>query len=135
MAGSAPARGTPDLISVLLGFGVADTIVSATPVGGGHLHNTWSVPVTDQSREFGFILQELNGAVFPDLAACEENLRRIDDHWHSREKTGAIAVPSSNSPVATSKTTVSPTARHAGSTPTVHGSRSPSSPTTSPTGP
>lgn len=93
VAGSAPVRGTPDLISVLLGFGVADTIVSATPVGGGHIHNTWSVTVTDQSREFGFILQELNGAVFPDLAACEENLRRIDDHWHSREKTGAIAVP------------------------------------------
>lgn len=93
VAGSAAARGTPDLIPVLLGFGVTEMIVSSTPIGGGHIHNTWSVTVTDKLRGSGYFLQELNARVFPDLGACEENLRRIDAHWHRTERMRSIAVP------------------------------------------
>ncbi len=59
-------------------------------MGGGHIHHTWSV-TTDDAR--GYVLQELNERVFRDLAACEDNLRRIDDHFHLADHRHGITIP------------------------------------------
>lgn len=48
----------------------------ARVLGGGHVHRTWLV----RAEGRGYVAQRLNGHVFPDLAACDQNLRRIDDH-------------------------------------------------------
>ena len=81
------------LSSVLAAFGVVDQIVGVEALSGGHIHHTWSVTVAGSSGEFGYVLQDLNRRVFTDMAACEENLRRIDAHWRVSEATAGIAIP------------------------------------------
>lgn len=50
-------------------------------MGGGHIHGTWLV-ATPTAR---FVAQRLNGLVFCDFDACEDNLRRIEEHLAGRD--------------------------------------------------
>ena len=76
-----------ELGAVLAGFGVEDAIVEAVRLAGGHIHGTWRITTAGGER---FVAQALNDRVFPDLDACERNLRRIDDHLRDNP---AIGVP------------------------------------------
>jgi aminoglycoside phosphotransferase (APT) family kinase protein len=67
-----PVPGLNEALSQV-GRGPATRVVR---LSGGHIHRTWSVH-TAQGR---VVAQQLNEHVFPDLQACEQNLRRIDDH-------------------------------------------------------
>lgn len=74
---------TDRLADVLRAYQIEDSLREATPLGGGHIHQTWSVTTTDGS---GYVLQQLNAVVFTDLPACQDNLRRLDDHFHRGER-------------------------------------------------
>lgn len=80
----------PRLRDALRDFEVEIPIESVMPLGGGHIHRTWDVTTVDRSA---YVLQELNNSVFTDLEACEENLRRLDDHFHERIEEFPISIP------------------------------------------
>jgi Ser/Thr protein kinase RdoA (MazF antagonist) len=67
----------------LVGYGPA---LRWRRLSGGHIHGTWSVD-TAKGR---VVAQAINAHVFADLDACEENLRRIDDHLIGRKR---VTVP------------------------------------------
>ena len=89
-----PATGTQDagasmaaeIAAVVSAFGVSDGVSTIERMEGGHIHRTWSVDVGAER----FVCQALNERVFADLVACEENLRRIDDHFRGQD---AVLVP------------------------------------------
>ena len=70
------------LRKVLRAFGVQDDFHEVSTLGGGHIHTTWSF-TTDNG--LGYVAQELNASVFSNLDVCADNLRRIDDHFASRD--------------------------------------------------
>lgn len=78
------------LRAVLRAYQVDSPIADAVPLGGGHIHRTWSITTADAG---GYVVQELNAQVFRDLPACEENLRRIDDLFHLRDPHLEITIP------------------------------------------
>lgn len=96
------------LAPVLAAFGIVARVVRADRLGDGHIHATWLVE-TEQDRRDGqdgrdgsrprtrVVAQSLNAHVFPDLAACERNLRRIDahlgDHHLGDHAVGGVRVP------------------------------------------
>lgn len=68
------------------------------PLGGGHIHLTWSITTAELQS---YVAQELNSSVFRNLDACADNVRRIDDHFassdlgvvvpaHLRTETGSV---------------------------------------------
>ncbi len=77
------------LQTLLRAFGVEGVVREMWTLSGGHIHTTWSF-ATDDGRTY--VAQELNASVFPDLDACEHNIRRIDDHFAGRDL--GIFVPS-----------------------------------------
>lgn len=79
------------LSEALTAFGVRAPIAEVERLGGGHIHRTDAVTLSDGAPPV--VLQQLNGTVFRDLPACEENLRRIDEHLRRNERSSAIAVP------------------------------------------
>ena len=93
MAGNTDPASVEVLQSVLAAFGVVDQIIGVSALSGGHIHHTWSISVMGSDGEFGYVLQELNRSVFTNMAACEENLRRIDAHWRASETAAGIAIP------------------------------------------
>ena len=78
------------LRGVLRAYQVDSPIAAAVPLGGGHIHRTWSVTTADAG---GYVVQELNSQVFGDLSACEENIRRIDDLFHVGGQQHEITIP------------------------------------------
>lgn len=77
-----------ELAEVLDAVGVLDQLDDVGAMDGGHIHRTWSVHAGGQR----LVCQALNGQVFTDFAACEENLRRIDDYVRSVGEA-AVRVP------------------------------------------
>ncbi len=63
-------------------FGIEGDFHEIRTLSGGHIHTTWSF-TTDDGRSY--VAQELNGSIFRNLDACANNLRRIDDHFASRD--------------------------------------------------
>ena len=78
------------LRAVLRAYQIDSRRAEAVPLGGGHIHRTWSVTTADAE---GYVVQELNAQVFRDLSACEENLRRIDDLFHLGNRHREITIP------------------------------------------
>lgn len=78
------------LRAVLRAYQIESSITGTVTLSGGHIHHTWSVTTADAR---GYVVQELNGQVFRDLPACEENLRRIDDLFHRSDTHRAITIP------------------------------------------
>jgi Phosphotransferase enzyme family len=89
MSGRHPQEMHDRLDAVLRQFDVAGSIIGAEPLGHGHIHKTTSVTVSGGKR---YVLQELNASVFRDLDACEENLRRLDDHARMHSNN-SITIP------------------------------------------
>ena len=75
--------------AVLRAFCIDHTVEGVMILGGGHIHATWSFTIDDGRS---YVAQELNASVFPDLGACAENLRRIDEHFASRDLGVVIPV-------------------------------------------
>ena len=67
---------------VLAAFGITEPATEIERMGGGHIHRTWSVRTATER----FVCQAVNERVFRDPDACEENLRRIDDHFRTQEE-------------------------------------------------
>ena len=78
------------LRAVLRAYQIDSRITECVPLGGGHIHHTWSVTTADAGS---YVVQELNGQVFRDLSACEDNLRRIDDLFHGGDQQREISIP------------------------------------------
>ncbi len=87
LVGSEP---TERLRAVLRAYQIDSDVTEAVPIGGGHIHRTWSVTTADAG---GCVVQELNAQVFRDLSACEENLRRMDDLFHLSDEEREITIP------------------------------------------
>ena len=64
-----------ELVAVLAGFAIADDLAFIEPLTNGHIHDTWAVT----AGRHRYVAQRINGAVFADLDACENNLSRIDE--------------------------------------------------------
>ena len=75
-----------ELAEVLGAFGITDPIGEVTAVSGGHIHRTIAV----EAGPHRLVCQAVNERIFRDLDACEENLRRIDDHLRTQ---AAVRVP------------------------------------------
>lgn len=85
MSGAEPATSDQlrsTLAEVLGGFGITEPATEIERMGGGHIHRTWSV----QTGIEWFVCQAVNERVFRDPDACEENLRRIDDHFRGQDE-------------------------------------------------
>ena len=71
-----------ELTEVLVAFGVTDPIGDVAAVTGGHIHRTIAV----EAGPHRLVCQAVNEWIFNDLDACEENLRRIDDHLRTQDE-------------------------------------------------
>ena len=63
-------------------FRLAGEVVEAVPFGAGHIHESFLVttgPAPDAPR---YLLQRLNGSVFPDPALVAETVARVTGHQH-----------------------------------------------------
>ena len=73
--------------TVLRCFPVPGTAASFTPIRGGHINRTWLVTADTGER---YILQRVNNAVFPDVAAVMDNASRVADYLERRGEGGLL---------------------------------------------
>lgn len=62
-----------------------------TRTGSGHIHETFLVETTTNSKDF--ILQKINHRVFPDVDLLMNNIYRVTNHILQKEQAGGTFVP------------------------------------------
>lgn len=78
------SRSTTFLKSVALSFDIPGNFLSAAPYGTGHINETYATVFGFQGQMKRFILQRLNGRVFPDIPGLMENIARVTEHLHRK---------------------------------------------------
>lgn len=65
-------------------FDVPGLLVSVRPAGSGNINDTFLAVFRTTFSEYRFILQRLNGKVFPDPGAVMRNMKAVTEHVHRR---------------------------------------------------
>lgn len=78
-------RESDQLIAVAGRFAPGGKIVGVRPLGNGHINDTFLVSLGPSGEEC-FVLQRINGRVFPEPLGVMRNMRAVSDHGHERLK-------------------------------------------------
>lgn len=83
-------RHAPDLRALAGRFDLPGDFLRASPLGEGHIHDTFLVVTRDAAGERRAVLQRLNERVFFDVAGLMANVGRVTRHLQARlEAAGA----------------------------------------------
>lgn len=74
---SAEMRRPVNVQKVASAFDLKGGLMSALPFGGGHINETYLLEMAGGAR---YILQKINGSVFPDPAGLMGNMERVTGH-------------------------------------------------------
>jgi len=72
--------GAGQVPEILARFVLADGAAGAVPHPGGHINDSWLVTVDHPGQAGRWLLQRINGSVFPDPPAVMENITRVTGH-------------------------------------------------------
>ena len=78
----------PNWPSIAAQFNLSGDILSAEPLGHGHIHDTYRLALTERGAERSYTLQRLNITIFRNPAALMDNIARVTAHLH-RKNNGA----------------------------------------------
>ncbi len=87
--GLSPAGERP-LAEIAAGFEIEGQVVAAAPLGSGHVNETYAVTLAAGPEATRYVMQRINGHVFPDPEAMMANVLAVTRHLHARlEAEGA----------------------------------------------
>lgn len=69
-------------------FDIAGSFTGGAPYGSGHINDTFVAEYRQPGDSRRYILQRLNGSVFPDLEGLMVNICRVLDHQHRKVGDG-----------------------------------------------
>lgn len=79
--------------TLLQHFFDCDHYISAVPIPGGNINDTYEVRVVQQGQPQSWLLQRLNHHVFQTPEAVMENLKKVADHLHGSQYPYAVPAP------------------------------------------
>ena len=69
-----------EIAAIVSQFAVDGAVVSAQPMGSGHIHLTLRVVVKGRDGERAVVLQRINHQIFPEVPSLMENMARVTEH-------------------------------------------------------
>jgi hypothetical protein len=74
----------PDVAAIAGRFTFAGSVTATTPLGRGHIHDSYLITCNDGGRVPRYVLQRINQHVFADPATLMHNVERVTRHLRSK---------------------------------------------------